>query len=59
MKVRFGGEPQERQASPLTVWLRALLLFSFIVLPGGCTEALAQADGPPLNLPGQIGGRIA
>jgi hypothetical protein len=36
-----------------------LLLFCFIAFPEGCTEALAQADGTPLNLPGQIGGRIA
>ena len=41
------------------VWLCALLLFCFIVFAGGCTEALAQANGTPLNLPGQIGGRIA
>ena len=59
MKNGFGGQPQQRQASALTIWLRALLLFCFIVFPGGCTEALAQADGPSLNLPGQIGGRIA
>ncbi len=60
MKVRFCEQPQKRQASALNpVWLRAMLLFCFIAFPSTCTEALAQANGPPLNLPGQIGGRIA
>ncbi len=60
MKIRFCGEPQERQASALNLArLCALLAFCFIVFPSTCTEALAQANGPPLNLPGQIGGRIA
>lgn len=64
MKVCICGRQQERtqERRPWAlnpVWPCALLLFCFIVFPEGCTEALAQTDGPPLNLPGQIGGRIA
>jgi hypothetical protein len=64
MKVRFCGrqpeQTQERRPPALNpAWPWALLLFCFIVFPGRCTEALAQANGTPLNLPGQIGGRIA
>jgi len=55
MKVRFCEQPRERRASALkAVWL----LFFFIAFLGGWTEALAQA-ARPLNVPGQIGGRIA
>ena len=51
---------QERRRSALNpVWAWALLLVYFIALLGGCAEALAQADGPPVNVPGQIGERIA
>ena len=49
------AQTQERRSNP--VWLSALLLLCFFASTG--TEALAQTDASPLNLPGQIGGRIA
>ncbi len=50
--------PLERRLSALTplCFLALLLLFFFA---GESSEAVAQAGGPPLNLPSQIGGRIA
>ena len=35
------------------------MLFLLFLFGTRCTEAFAQGDATPLNLPGQIGGRIA
>jgi hypothetical protein len=39
--------------------LRVSVLFLLFLFAARCTEARAQSDATPLNLPSQIGGRIA
>jgi hypothetical protein len=64
MTVRFCRRRQDlaregRQPTLNLVWKRALLLVSFGAFLGSCTVAIAQENGTPINVPGQIGGRIA
>jgi hypothetical protein len=64
MTVRFcGRQPKHtqdrRQPAFNLVWVRALFLVSFVTFLRSCTVAIAQENAPPVNLPGQIGGRIA
>ena len=52
------SQTRERQLAALSL-LRVSVLFLLFLFAARCTEARAQSDATPLNLPSQIGGRIA
>lgn len=52
------SQTRERQVAALSL-LRVSALLLLFLFGSRCTEAFAQADATPLNMPSQIGGRIA